>query len=50
MSDTWQWAAVAVIEGLALLYLARKLFGPVTAPVRRRPDVPVSALVRKPKK
>ena len=44
---TWQWLLVLAIELGAIVYLARKMFGPVTAPVRRRPDVPVSALVRK---
>ncbi len=50
MGESWQWALVAVIEVLAVAYIARKLLGPVTAPVRRRPDVPVASLVRKRKK
>jgi hypothetical protein len=44
---TWQWVAVAAIQIAALVFLGRKMFGPTTARVRRKPDVPVGSLVRK---
>jgi hypothetical protein len=44
---TWQWVGVLVIEIAAIFFLLRRVFGPVSAPVRRKPDVPVSSLVRK---
>lgn len=44
---TWQWVAVAAIQIAALVFIARRMFGPATAPVRKKPDVPVGSLVRK---
>lgn len=45
---TWQWIAVAVIEVLAVGYLAYRFVGPRRRPaVLQKPDVKASALVRK---
>jgi hypothetical protein len=49
LAEWWQWIAVAIIQVTAVAYLARKFFGGPTKQVRRGPDVPVSALVRKKK-
>ncbi len=47
---TWQWIAVGVIEALALGYLAYRFVGPRRKPkILQKPDVKVSALVRKKK-
>lgn len=43
----WQWVVIAVIELAAIAFLARRMFGAPSAPPRRAPDVPASALVRK---
>ncbi len=45
----WQGFLVFVTVSLASLYLARKLLGPVGRRKKRdrKPDVPVSALLRK---
>ncbi|MCC6878087.1 MAG: hypothetical protein IT378_27490 [Sandaracinaceae bacterium] len=45
---SWQLAAVIVIELLAVLWLARKLWPRARAPrVLTKPDVPVQSLLQK---
>jgi hypothetical protein len=49
---SWQWGVVIAIELAAIAFLARKFFGrgPDARPrAKRSPDVPVGALVRKPR-
>jgi len=44
---SWQWVIVVAVEIAAIVYLSRRMFGSPSAPPRRKPDVPASALVRK---